>query len=203
MKFRQRKQERQLADAIDRGRRLLLSGDHQETVQFLSRAVEDFPDDAQLQLLYATVLMVLQPDQVARHAAKAVELEPDEPAILVRAANLMMSRKEVERARFYAARASELAPPDFHLMPNLKNITGLIAAIDGKDGVAEANLRSAVESQPTSAPFVSDLARFFASRRRISEALATIDAGIVHVDEKENLVQLRVKIQGDGLKADR
>jgi hypothetical protein len=61
MKFNARRQRRELAAAIDRGRKLHVSGHPEETFEFLDEAVRQFPDDPEIRLLYASTLLVFGP----------------------------------------------------------------------------------------------------------------------------------------------
>ncbi len=196
MKIRGREQ-RQLAASITRGRRLFSSGREQETFDFLERAVKQFPEDAEIRWLYAAILLAFRPGDVAEQAAKAAELAPDDPSILVRAANLLLNRGEVEEARSCALRANELAQPDFILMSGLVNLEGCLAALDGEDEVAEKKLRAAAESDPSSSPFAIDLAKFLVRWDRQADAVAAIDEALRHVEDKDCLELLREEIEAD------
>jgi Flp pilus assembly protein TadD len=198
MKITGRKQRKELATAIDRSRKLLLAGRHQENFEFLKTAVQRFPDDPEIRLLYATTLLEYRPDDVAAEAAKAVELGPDNPRILVRAAQLMFDRGDVESARSCALRANELAQPGFVLMSGLTNLNGLLAAADGEHDFAEERLRSAVESEPDNGPYAIDLARYLASRGRKGEALEVIDQALMQTSSRDNLERVRAEIAEDG-----
>jgi len=194
MKIRGRKQRKELTAAIGQSRKFLLSGRHQENFEFLQGAVQRFADDPEIRLLYATVLLEYQPDRVAAEAVKAAELGPDNPRILVRAAQLMFDRGEVESARSCVIRANELAPPDFVLTSSLINLTGLIAAFGGEHDLAEERLRSAIEHEPDNGPFAIDLARYLVSRKRRSEALEIIDQTLMRTNRRENLERVRAEI---------
>jgi tetratricopeptide (TPR) repeat protein len=131
-------------------------------------------------LAYASILLPFRPNEVVAEAAKAVELGPDDPLILVRAAHLMFDRGQVEAARSCAARANELAQPDFLLMSGLANLNGRLAAHDGQDDLAEQKFRAAMESDPAFSSFAVDFAKFLASRGRQTEALEVIDEALNH-----------------------
>lgn len=161
MKFKARKQKREPAAAIDRGRKLHVSGHPEETFEFLQKAIRQFPDDPELRLLYATILLVFKPEDVAAEASKAVDLSPHDPLILVRAAHLMLHMGNHEGARSYAARANELAQPDFVRISGLISLNGLIAALDGEDDIAEERLRLAMKEEPRYSNFAVNLAKFW------------------------------------------
>jgi Flp pilus assembly protein TadD len=193
MKVRGRKRG-ELAATIDRSRKLLLSGRHQENLDLLEESIQRFPKDPDIRLLYATVLLEFRPDQVAVEAAKAAEFGSENPRILVRAAQLLFDRGEIESAKSCVTRANELAPPDFVLTAGLINLNGLIAAYDGELELAEEKLRSALNSQPGDGLFAVDLARFLAARDRQEEAIETIDQALTRTNDTERLERVRSEI---------
>lgn len=195
MKLRDRKQKRELAAAIARGRELRKTGrDPEQALEFLDEAVRQFPQSPELRLLKATVLLSLRPDDVSAEAAKAAELAPQDPGTLVRAGHLLIANGDVGRARSCAARASEMAQPDFVLMSGLRSLNGRIAARDGKDDLAEECLRLAMSEDPTYSNFAVNLAKFLAARGRQEEALEVIDEALQVATEKNDLEQLRDRI---------
>jgi len=194
MKIRRRKQKKELAGAIKLARGLLRDGKYRETYQFLQEAIEQFPADPELRLLYATILLEFRPDDVAAHASKAVSLAPHDPQILVRAAHLMFNRGEVEDARSCAVRVSELAHADFVFMSDLVNLTGLLAAFDEEHDLAEEELRSALEDEPTNGSFAVDLVRFLAAQDRSTEAIEIIDHALACAKNTETLKRVRREI---------
>lgn len=198
MWLKERKQRKERAAAIERGHKLLASHQEQEAIKFLGRAVQQFPDDPEIRVLYASILLTIRPDDVAAEAAKAVELGPNNPVILVRAGHLLLGRGDRQAARSCAAKASELVQPDFVLMSGLLNLEGRLAEVDGRDGLAEDKLRAAVENDPSFAASAVDLAKFLASRTRQAEALEVIDDALEHAKQKVELERLRSEIIGDG-----
>jgi Flp pilus assembly protein TadD len=196
MGLKNKKQKKELAAVIARGRELRRVGrDPEEALEFLEVAVRRFPTDPELRLLNATILLVFDPDQAAAEAAKAIELSPDDPAVLVRAGHLLV-REDPEAARSCAVRANELAPPDFVLMSGLISLNGLIAAFDGEDDVAEERLRLAVSRDPLYSNFAVQLATFLAPRERQEEAVEVIDEALQRTKQKADLEQLRAVVTG-------
>jgi Flp pilus assembly protein TadD len=190
MNIGSKKKKRKLSAAIQQGRKLLAARKEQEAFAFLDEAVQRFPENGEIRLLYASVLLVIRPDDVAVEAAKAVELDPEEPAILLRAAHLMLNRGELETARAYAARANELARPDFVLMGGLENLNGLLAYFDGNYALAEEKLRSAFSMEPASRNFAKELAVFLAERGRLAEAVSILDEALEHVKDVRDRTDL-------------
>jgi tetratricopeptide (TPR) repeat protein len=197
MKLRHRNQAKELAAAIARGRELReLGQDPDQALEFLESAVQRFPQDPELRLLTATVLLALRPDDVAAEAIKAAELAPDDPATLMRAGHMLL-RGDREAARACAARANELAEPDFVLMGGLDNLNGLLAAFAGEDELAEEKLRSAVEREPDSEPFVRNLAVFLAERGRLQEGAEVLDKALMHVERKDEIERMRDRMAAE------
>lgn len=145
---------------------------------------------------YATSLLAINPEDAVAEAAKAVELDPDEPIRLTRAANMLFNMGQIDRARSYVARAKELAKPDFLFYPALLNLDGHLAAIDGNDELAEERLRLAVEREPSGGMLAVDLAKFLAERGRQEEALEVIDEALTLAEHKEPLQRLRGELGG-------
>lgn len=158
--------------------------------------LRQFPDDAHLRLLYATSLLEIEPERVAREATKAVDLSPDDPVILVRAGHLLLSRDR-EAARSCAARATDLVQTDFILMGGLDNLNGCLAALDGDDDLAEEKLRGAVEREPANEPFVRNLAVFLAERGRLEEGATVLSQALNHVEHKEGLERMRAQMAAE------
>jgi Flp pilus assembly protein TadD len=192
MNIKGRKQRKELAATIARGRELRKLGrDPEEALEFLKQAVTRFPEDPELRLLCATVLLAIRPDDVTAEASKAAELAPDDPATLVRAGHLLLGSRDREAAQSCAARAGELAKPDFVLMAGLDNLNGLLAAFRGDDDLAEEKLRSAVVREPDNEPFAKNLAVFLAERGRLQEGAEVLDDVLTHVNGTDGLKLMR------------
>lgn len=194
MRIRGRKQRKELTAIIEQGHELLAAQQEQEAIEFLERAVEQFPEDPEIRILYASILLASRPNDVAAEAAKAVELGPDDPVILVRGGHLLLGRGEVEAAQSCAARASELSRPDFVLLSGLESLKGRLAALSGEDEVAEEQLRAAAARDPLYSTFALDLAKFLIGQGREAEALEVIDGALAHAKEKADLKRLRTEI---------
>jgi tetratricopeptide (TPR) repeat protein len=186
--------QQKLDAAICRGRQLRSEDRDQENLEFLEEARLEFPEEAEFQLLYATILLTSRPEDVASEVVKAVGIAPDDPTVLVRAAHLMRSEGEPEVAQFYMKRARELAGPDFIFEGGLANLEGIYAAFDKEYDLAEERLRLAVELDPDFESFAEDLARFLAARGRLAEALGMVDQALPRVKTKSYLEDLRERL---------
>jgi Flp pilus assembly protein TadD len=197
LNFRHKKQKKELAAAIARGRELRKLGrDPDQASEFLEEAIQRFPEDPELRLLNASVLTALRPDDVTKEASRAVELAPTDPGTLVRAGHLLLSRNR-EAARSCAVRAEELAEPDFVLLAGLDNLKGLLAAFRGEDSLAEQLLSSAVDREPTNEPFAKNLAVFLAERGRLQEGVEVLDEALKHVEKKDRLEEMRSRMAAE------
>jgi Flp pilus assembly protein TadD len=183
-----------LAEIVDRAQRLLLESRDTENLEFLEAAITRFPNDPEVRLLFATALIPFRPEEAPWQVARALELDPDDPWRLTRAASIMFNLDELEASRSYVARATKLAPPDFALEPELANLGGRLAALDGDDALAEEALRTAFEAEPTRQTFAFDLATFLAEAERIPEAITVLDRALVHGPGNEQLAELRQRL---------
>ncbi len=183
-----------LETSIEQSKRLLVGRRDAENLQLLESTIQRFPDDPEVRLLYATALVPFRPNEAPWQAATAIQLDPDSPSRLTRAASLMFYLGELEAARSYTARASRLAPEDFELEADLTNIAGVIAAACGDDALAERALTEATEAEPQREVFARDLATFLADRGRLAEALDAIDRALTRVGDTTQLSRLRADL---------
>jgi tetratricopeptide (TPR) repeat protein len=170
---------------------------HQENLEFLEEKRQQFPDNAEIQLLYATVLLEIGPDKVSSETANAVELAPDDPVILVQAGSLMLGSGDLEATRSYVRQARKLAEPDFVLEGGLTNLEGLLASFEKKYDLAEEKLRLAIQIDPTFDTFVRNLVRLLAGNGRRGEAVEVIDQALPRVEKKDVLERMREKLVGE------
>lgn len=196
MEIRGRKRRKDVAAANAHGLRLLAERRRQDAYEFLAGAVQKFPDEPEIRLHYATSLLAVRPADAVDEAIKAIELDPDEPIRLTRAASLLFSLNDIQTARAYTMRAKELADHEFSFYPELINLDGHFAALDGKDELAEKDFREAVEREPDGEMFAVDLALFLAKRGRQPEALKVIDNALPLTERKDPLEDLRSELLG-------
>ena len=185
-------------EAIEKAQRLLGNRQFEEALAFLQVVVEQFPDDPEIRLLYATSLLAVPNADVAGEIIKAIGLDLDDPVRLIRAAAMLFDLGELSVARSYAEHAAKRAPVDFIFLPELTNLAGRLEALQGDDALAEEALRAAVEVGPRREAFARDLAVFLAARGRMQEAIATIDTALSLTSEIEELERLREKIVAVG-----
>ena len=196
MRLRERRTERQLQAAIDRGRSLLAEGGDDHALDFIEDAARRFPQSAEIQLQLASALLAFTTDKVAAQAAKAAELAPDDPVIQVRAGHMLLNEGDLGAARACAARAEELADGEFILLADVEGLSGRIAARDGNYALAEEKLRSALQREPEWSSHWLNFVRFLWARGRDEEALTVIDESLDQVRESDRdlLERLRGEI---------
>ena len=88
----------ELPVAIQQGHKLLAAGREKHAYEYLENAIQRFPNDPELRLLYATSLLAIRPKEAIGEAIKDIELDPDEPVRFTSAANLF-AKALVERGR--------------------------------------------------------------------------------------------------------
>jgi tetratricopeptide (TPR) repeat protein len=196
MRFKTRKQKRELHATIERGRTLLMERD-ETALEYIEDAARRFPDSAEIRLLLASALLTSRPEDVRAQAATAAELGAEDPVIQVRAGDLLLSEGDLEAARVCATRAQETVDGEFILMADLEGLIGRIAARDGDYAVAEEKLRSALRREPEWPSHPIHLARFLWARERNEDALTVIDESLDRVRDKDHLERLRGEIASD------
>jgi Flp pilus assembly protein TadD len=173
---------------------LLVEGRAEELLTFSEGAVELFPLDPELRLMYALALAPVDREKARWEAARSIQLDTDDPGRLIRAARLMLNLGEADTARSYAARAAQFAPEDFVFAPELNAVGGILAAIAGEFAFAEDALRAAHAAEPDRETFARDLARFLSEQGRRDEAVAILDNAIDAGADADDLERVRDEI---------
>lgn len=161
---------------LRRAIRLLEEVDDDSLLVFTEDAVERFPEDPELHLVRAIGLIQSRPDDALWEAARAVQLNPDDPGLLARAARLMLDLGNLESADAYSRRALGFERgANFMFAPDLANVRGVVHALRGEPALAERELRSAHETDPRRPIFAKDLATFLDEQGRTEEAVVVLD----------------------------
>jgi tetratricopeptide (TPR) repeat protein len=170
---------------------LIVADDDRRRLAFMRKAARRYPGDARVRLRYAIALIPVARDKVPEQLARAIELDPNNPAHLVRAAALMIDHGEAQTASEWVQRANELAPPDFALAADLKALTAVFADVSGDPVAAERMFDAALAADPASEIVVLYFARFLAKHSRRAEALDLIDQAILAKRSSKLLERLR------------
>jgi Flp pilus assembly protein TadD len=182
-----------LASSIAHGRTLIREQRPRESATFLKSAVERFPSDPELRLLYGTALVAVGSPDAAWQLAESAALSPDDPRLLTRAASQLYYACEYAAARDYAQRALSLAPEDFELYSSLVHLGAQLAVVDGSPALAEEGFQAAVDLEPDNPLYIRDFARFLVSQGRGAEAISAIDGVLARVDDAD-LSELRAQL---------
>lgn len=179
---------------IQRGQDVFAHAPEDVATDFLEEAVQNFPDSAELRLLYGFILLPSHREDGVREVRRAVELDPYEPWYLIRAAWKMFDWESAELARDYAARAREMGGQDSPFGPELVLLEAHFALEDGDEEAAEAGFRLALEREPESEWFAIVLARFLADRERQDEALEVVQQALQTSRHKDTLTRLEAEL---------
>jgi Flp pilus assembly protein TadD len=182
--------KREAWPTVQRGEELFSQGPEDEAYEFLTEAVQRFPDNAEIRLLYAYTLLSVRPEDGVAEAIKAAELDPDEPIRLTRIAGMMLRMGRPELARKYAAQARELGGDDFFFAPELTRLEADFALQDGDEEAAEKGYRRAVELEPHNEALAVDLAEFLAERGRRVEAMEVVERALQTAKSKDELTRV-------------
>jgi len=194
---REDNEKREVWATIQRGREFLLQGTLEEAQQFLSDAVRRFPDSAEIRILYASTLLTVRPEDGAREVMAAIELDPDEPNRLARAADLLFSLAHFDESREYAFRARALGGSDFLFSPELTRLEADFALRDGDEDAAERGYRRAIELEPDDEALATHLAKFLVERERQGDAMEVVEGALQTAKSKDDLTRMRREIAGE------
>jgi tetratricopeptide (TPR) repeat protein len=183
---------------IQRGRDLFIDDPGgEETREFLARAVERFPDNAEIRLLYGTSLLDIDPEDGMREAMRAIDLFPHEPLYVIRVAALMFRMGRPKLSRDLAARAREMRGEESLFGPQLIQLEAHFALQDGDEDAAESGFLRALEREPDNGDFAVDLAALLSERGRREEALGVVERSLPIVRWKDGLERMRTELMED------
>ncbi len=181
-------------ETVEHASRLLIDRRSHELFKFTTEAIGWYPEDPEIRFLYATALLAVCPEDVPWQIATAIQLEPDNPWRVTRAAAMLFTLGEIAAARSYVGHAASLAPRDFEYGPELALLGGQLAALEGEDAIAEEGFGVALEAEPRRPEFVIAYAGFLRDRDRETEALALVDDALTGAPDDEGLRRLREEL---------
>jgi tetratricopeptide (TPR) repeat protein len=163
------------------------TGDHRQALEIVAAqtgfdvkarsfpsATSKNPPRADAYLLLSEILRDKLGDKPAAETVieRCMQSHPDDPAVLVPYADLMLSRNEPEAALRAASRAATLAPSDpASLLANARSL-----AATGDFSGASAAFTEARRMFPTDRPLFAAAARHIAARGTTEQVLETLDA---------------------------
>jgi Flp pilus assembly protein TadD len=179
-------------------RGLSREGRTRERERVLREALGHFPDSAEVPLQLAAVYLEDRHEEARRLLSVAVDLAPDDPAVLTRVGSMLLVLDDVETARNYAKRAVAAAPPDFELAADLAHLVGRLAWLKGNYGLAEEALGAAFDDDPRAVGHGRALSEFLASQGRVEEAQSIVERALEHRPSDEALLGLRDRLLAEG-----
>jgi len=128
---------RSLDETLTRSIELTRAGRHKEHLALIREALLLYPGELEVVIRAAGAQVVEAPEEAARLASEAVNLAPEDPATLTRAASVMFSVEQLEEARHLFSRATRTADDDFVLAFDLAYLGAQLAFAYGDDEKAE------------------------------------------------------------------
>jgi tetratricopeptide (TPR) repeat protein len=190
-------QKREAWPTIQRGRELFAQGPQEKAQRFLSDAAQRFPDNAEIRMLYGSSLLAVRPEDGIREVMTAIQLDPEEPNRLARAASIMFSMARFDEAREYASRARRLGGADFLFSAELTCLEADFALRDGDEDAAEMGYRRAIELEPGNERSAIQLAKFLMERGRSREAVEVVESALQTAKDTDRLIRMRRDLVDD------
>jgi len=184
-----------LEQVLERSRELVRADRHPENLALLHEALDEHPGEPEIALRAAVAYYGEDEDEAERLARRAVALSPENPAVLMRAASMMLNLGRVDDALDWSRQARDRADPDFPLVFDLAHLVGKIALAREEPEVAERLLRLAFDHQPESFGHGRYLARLLESQGRREEALEVVDEALVHSSDDSDLEALGIGLR--------
>lgn len=189
-----------LDETLDRSQELTRAGRHDEHLALMREALARHPGDLEVVIRAAAAHVVESPEQAAELAREAVEMSPEDPATLLRAAFVMFHVKRLDEARKLFVRATETAPDDFVLAGDLVYLGGQIFFAYGNDDKAEEFLKLAFDDQPEEPGRGFALAGLLEQQGEYERALEVVEKARRHRPDdellEEQLVRLIIVVRG-------
>lgn len=172
--------------------RLVDGGRHLEAVALMRAAVTRFPDDPEVCLRAALVVLETDPESSRLWARTAAENVPGDPGMQFRAATALFNAGDLHEAWAAATKAARVGGEDFPLLPELLHLMGRITADgNGDPAYAETAMREAFEAAPEVLDHGAYLAAFLAERGRVRSATEVVRTALVHHPENSYLHELQ------------
>lgn len=183
-----------LEQVLERSRELARTDRHSENLALLRDALEQYPAEAEIALRAAAAHFGEDDDQTERLARRAVVLSPQDPAVLMRAASMMLELGRTDDALELSGKARDHADEDFPLVFDLVHLGGRIALAREKPEIAEPLLRGAFDHQPESIGHGRYLAMLLESQGRLEEALEVAEEALRHWPDDRVLRRIRANV---------
>jgi tetratricopeptide (TPR) repeat protein len=135
----------------------------------------------------ALVLTGVNLGEATSELRRAGDLAPTDPLLLTQAASLLFTTGDRRLAQEYVTRAGELVTlSEFPLGAELVNVAGRLAASTGDSARARKLFEAAIEADPDTARYATDLVRFLVDLGDRDEAQTVArEVFLVHPDWQE------------------
>jgi Flp pilus assembly protein TadD len=184
-----------VAPDVDRAEALWAEARRDEAIEALRDLAERLPNESEVHLRLAPMLVVEGDYQgAATHARRAVELEPDDPNVLFRAAakarwgDAAASRSYLEQAKAILAQTTDGA--FFPFDDEILHLEGVLAFDEGRPHVGLAYLERAAALQPHEVSVGGDLAQAYLHHGRVDDAIDVIREKLAHHPGDERLLRI-------------
>jgi tetratricopeptide (TPR) repeat protein len=173
-----------LAPQIDHAIAIWDDGRREEAIDCLRDLADRFPDESEIHLWLAPMLVVEGDfDRALEHARLAVELEPQHPNVLFRAAHDVRWR-DTALARSYLERCKAIVASDesvfFPFPEDVPHLEGLLALDEGRPDEGLAYLKRAFALQPDGVSIAGDLAEAYLALGDPDAAAQVVAQGLHH-----------------------
>jgi tetratricopeptide (TPR) repeat protein len=189
------RRELRVAPEIDHAEELWREARRDEAVELLRDLARRVPDEPEVHLRLAP-MFVVQDDygRAAEHALRAVDLAPDDPNVLFRAAS-QARWGDSSASRDYLERAKEIIAGDggaivFPFDDDLPHLEGLLAFDEGRPDIGLDYLERAFALQPDAVSVAGDLAQGYLEHGRADDALDVIRKGLQERPGDERLLRI-------------
>jgi len=142
----------------------------------LRHAEGRFPDDPDVQLGLADVLLADVGPHASAQVRRAAALSFGDPWRLTRAAEQLLEIGDLVASAALVVDAAALLPEEFEHAAQLAHLIGRLAEADGDDASAQEMFEAALDCEPANPRFCGTLVRFLAERGRAQRAAEILAA---------------------------
>lgn len=168
---------------------------HDENLRMLEHLLEGRPNDPNLHLLLARTLLAMERDEDSLAAVhRAICYGEDDPTILTQAASRCFFSGDLKTARRCVDRAARLAPRDFTLKKELKELTRSLSRRERRRQT-EAQLQAAWRTDCTDRGTARSWASHLAHTGRTFAAYHVVARGLHHNPDDRHLRRLERKLR--------
>jgi Flp pilus assembly protein TadD len=168
---------------------------HDENLRMLEHWIEARPNDADLHLLIARTLCAMNRDEDSLSAVnRAIDCGEDDPAILTQAASRCFFAGDLKTARKCVDRATRVAPRDFPLKKDLKDLARNLSRRE-RERETEVQLQKAWRANCADGEVARSWARHLERTGRTFAAYHVLARGLHHNPDDRRLHRLERRLR--------